>query len=433
MNANEKYGSGKWQFGVRMMLIVILVFAIGLGWLSYRRARNSDQLKRVLDDAGPEKVEVAEVSDPPPNNWVSKLLANSASKPIELRFFGLSKQQCEDLQQNLATDQIKSLSLVTYHPDNKFFNGLWRVDNDVPESSRFPRNMDEPFTSEHSPMFFEHWPSLERLVIRDTAIPEAWFELMSSLPKLQEVVISGGLCNVEPEHFANVKTLKRMVLCHRGITSDRLADLKKLMPQVHIDLLGSFESRLKSDNAAPLSRHDEDLYQRMKKLLAEIDAEIVKAGGTNTVPGPPSTEAQIAKLEIELGSPLPPSLRAFYEVSDGWPKAPCLIWDGIGSTEKLLERYSGRLALAFRPNEYDFTPLGFDQFANPNGLPIANDRGLLIHNDRMCHLDPGGEGGPWGQQEFDLFGCLEQVLANLRANRDVEIYKGRIHVYVDLK
>lgn len=56
----------------------------------------------------------------------------------------------------------------------------------------------------------------------------------------------------------------------------------------------------------------------------ELPPEVVSSGWLGF---PPATEAEIAAAETRLGKRLPPSLRSFYTVSNGWRIVGCFIYD----------------------------------------------------------------------------------------------------------
>lgn len=59
-------------------------------------------------------------------------------------------------------------------------------------------------------------------------------------------------------------------------------------------------------------------------LLGNVSAEVVASGWLGY---PPATEAQIAAAEARIGKRLPPSYRAFLEVSNGWRVLGHFHWD----------------------------------------------------------------------------------------------------------
>ena len=87
---------------------------------------------------------------------------------------------------------------------------------------------------------------------------------------------------------------------------------------------------------------------------------------------------------------------------------------------------------AYRPDRYDFDGR-FDQWANPNAIPINSDYGFHINRDRLNSLDPGGESGPMAMSnEHDMFSLMEALLAELN---DPEKYakskEGKVTVWGD--
>lgn len=169
--------------------------------------------------------------------------------------------------------------------------------------------------------FFATWNNLRSLEIRDTIFPETWSQEISRLSNLEHVVISGGSCNLQPEAFAGCKSLKVLKLANRGIDSTRLGELKRLLPDVEILLLASFDEPFEFDeDQGSLSAHDPAAFASMKSSLDRLHATL----GSLDPPArnqfcPPATEVQIAAFEHQFGVPLHPSLRALFEIHNGQP------------------------------------------------------------------------------------------------------------------
>ena len=430
----------KLNFSLRAMFVLVTLFAIGFGWIYYVRGRNSDALNEFLNQLGPAHVTVTN-GDDAKEGWWAGLSGNKSARPRSIRVFGLTNGAAARIRHNKATDRMEELQLIHYAASNPFFAGrtvIGETGEFDPPLNEIHNNGGKPPFDSDCPMFFENWP-IKRLVIRDCKLPTSWLDKMKTLTSLEEVVVSGGLCNIEPESFSELPNLKRLVLCHRGVGSAKLEQLQAAMPKVQIDLLGSFETKFQFADQKCLSEHHAENHQEMKELLERINQLMVEAGGTNKAPGPPATEAEIFKLEQTIGVPLPPSLRALVEVSNGWPESPVFYWNGFRSTDQIISDYKERMGYVYKPDEYDFNLLEFDQFANPNAVPFNESVGVYVCRDELCGLDLGGESGPWAyNQKMDLFHVFEWVLLEM-TNKKFEVYTPRkepntkrITTYLDL-
>ena len=426
------------RMSLRAAIVLVTLCAVFFAWVAWKRNRASDRLDAEIAHAGPALVESVNSGDAPSEDWWAKLLADTSPRPGELKFYkAVDNELANTLASSQATDQIHSLMLVKYSSSNSFFKGrsvLGPPGEFDPDMGDRRSDVDQPFFSADCPLFFKSWPTLERLVIRDVAVPVSWFSEFNSLPALKEIVISGGLCNFDPESLQGIPTLERAVFCRRGITQQQLEQLREKMPHVTFEVLGCFETKYQhseTEKSQTLSRHDPEAYKRMKELLDRVNEAIVAAGGDNTHPGTPATVEEIAALEHCIGVPLPKSLRAFYEVTNGWKKAPMFIWNGIRSTQKVADDYRDRMGYVYKPDEYDFAEFKFDQFANPNAIPINDEEGMHFNQDRLCHLDLGGESGPYRyDNEHDLFSAFESVLKEM-AEKKFDNYKGHVHSWVE--
>jgi cell wall assembly regulator SMI1 len=73
------------------------------------------------------------------------------------------------------------------------------------------------------------------------------------------------------------------------------------------------------------------------QLLSELSVSLIENGGNLPISAaaqqsrwlgyPPAQPADIADAEARLGRPLPPSLRDFYLISNGWGPFGCFIWN----------------------------------------------------------------------------------------------------------
>ena len=429
----------KIKLSLRVAIVLLTLCAVFLAWLAWNRNRNSDRLQAVLEKVGPENVDVTNSGIEPDDGWWENLLADTSPRPGELRFFSVSNELADLLAASQATDQITSLTLVHYSKNNAFFNGRTVIGDsgefDPPLSNK-SNSGDQPFVADDCNMFFKAWQNLERLVIRDVALPSSWLSEFKSMPALKELVVSGGLCNFDPACLNEIATLEHVVFCQRGVTQLQLEQLRDQMPDVRFEVFGCFETRYEYSEAAQaetLSVHDPEAYERMKELLDSVNKAIVTAGGGNTHPATTATTDEIARLERELGVPLPKSLRAFYEVTNGWQKAPIFIWNGIRTTQDVADDYHSRMDLVYKPDEYDFTGFKFDQFANPNAIPINDAEGIHFNEDRLCRLDPDGESGPSAYDTaHDLYLVFEKVLKELERKK-FETYKKQVTVWVDFQ
>lgn len=420
------------RFSLRAIFVVIAIAGIALGWLTWTRGRNSDRLAQAIQSMGETKIAAKYASETLLENpWLAKVTGDTSERPQELRLFKVPKHFGEMLKRSRATDQITELSFVRYVDGNHFFSGHTRFgDQTEPILQKRKLKPDEASIAEDCPMFFAKWPKLERIMFRDTKIPENWRKQMGSLSQVKEIVISGGNCNLKPEDLASISSLESLVLAHQGVTRSRLEDLELLMPKTDIWLCGSFDSKHEFKIGEGLSEHDPVLYQKMKTLISQINEAIKAAGGDNIAANPPATEAEIAELEQTISVPLPPSLRAFYEVTNGWQNAPIFGWVGIRSTQETASDFRGRTHYAYRPDQYNFDGR-FDQWANPNAIPINSHYGFNLSNDRLNSLDPGGESGPSALSvELDMFSLLEALQLELKdPKKSAKSKEGKVKIW----
>jgi hypothetical protein len=95
---------------------------------------------------------------------------------------------------------------------------------------------------------------------------------------------------------------------------------------------------------ALLDRLSRDLLAD-EAVAAELPSEVVDRGWLGFEP---ASEPAIAQVEIRLNTALPPSLRSFYAVTNGWRTVGCFIWNVLPVEELgwLNERELGLFELA---------------------------------------------------------------------------------------
>lgn len=414
----------RFRFGLKSILLLMTCLAIVMAWVAFHRSRNSNQLVQALEAVGNAEVEFA-TELPGNEDRFSKMMANTAPKPTQIRLHRVRDSLAQTLATSFATDKISQLDLVQYAENHWCFDGFSsNFDNADPsmEFKRLPEGV--PFASDNSPTFFRDWPSLKRIVIRDVVLPKNWIEDIGSLKTVEEVIVSGGHCNIEPESFVGMKSLKVVTLCNRGITTNRLNSLKRAMPQVRFRIQGSFDSPYVFGPDDSLSEHDPQAFQKMKKLLHGIDKELERLNSKVRLIGKPATQQKIAEMERELGMPLPRSLRAFYEVTNGWEEINFFLYHaGIHSIEDAVSEFKERASFIFEPDKYEFSYGRYFYYSDPTVIPLNFYSGIWSDRDLICRLDPGGESGPSGyNQDYDLFRYFEEVLRQLKSQDHLDFW-----------
>jgi len=405
---------GRFRISLRAALGVTAVIGIFFGWTSWQRQRNSIHLKQHLDRLDDDCAEIKYDFEMihTVRQFRDEWLGDTGPRPTNLRLFRVPTSTAKLLNNSNATDQIKTLELVQYADSNPFFDGNSNHGfHEEPTMEHRKLKPNEAFCSNDCPMFFEDWERLEQIILRDVVIPAQWHDRFNRLGSVKKVIISGGLCNLEPESLVGMPKLEQVILANRGISSSRLAKLKEAMPGIEITLLGSFDSDFSFQGTEGLSQHDPQDYERMKSLVSGIK-ELIPGYALKKLDAPPASPEEIAAMEQKLGVPLPRSLRAFYEVTNGWKG---VFFDHkIRSIKETLDDYWNRRSIVYFPDEYDFTPY-WDQWANPNVIPVNQLWGIEFRRDLICDIDEGGESGPIPRPvESDLFQKLEGILDDLR-------------------
>ncbi len=350
------------SFSLSFLLIIITLIALVTIYVNYQRERGNDVLHRTLAEVSIyEHIEGAVEkawSDPWLGNSNSQVIGRTVSFDPSLidREVRIDRAIASRLAKNLHTGNIMHL---------RFANAT--VDPDAV-------------------CFFRNWKQVRSVQIRDTPLPEPWTEAIKQMPALEEVVISGGLCTIEPESLQNFPALRKLTLCHRNVNSARLEELKKLLPRVQILLLGSTDRKYDyPENSATLSQHDPQAHSELKQSLDRLKKTLqsLDPPAKNSF-NPPATEAEILKYEQHIGVPLHRSVRALFEIHNGQPSAV----DELITFEKLLSVGESignmeieRDAAGELESWYNFDP-DYDWMNNPNLIGIGSSEAdvLYVHN-----------------------------------------------------
>lgn len=155
-----------------------------------------------------------------------------------------------------------------------------------------------------------------------------------------------------------------------------------------------------------------ELYSQ--ELLVTKDDRIKippEAIATRWMGFPPATEDSIQLAEKRLGRKLPPSLRTFYSVSNGWRETGFFIWDvlpveeigWVREREPLLYDLACEAENMLGPIKKDPLGLRLKEYKNEQGTRVK--RALVINrrgDSANWLLDPGNEihekewpGGRW--------------------------------------
>lgn len=389
------------KFSLKTLLIAIFAICVLSAWVNYQRSRNSDKLLKLLDSIN---ANVTLSNTPPDKGLFSKLVANTSMRPEELDLRKLNQFQAKHLSVSLAVNEIKILRFI-------------RVD--LPDEC---------------PLFFDSdktWESLDQVIFRDTPVPQSWINKISKLPHVRRIVVSGAKCNLEPEQLTDSKTIEEVVLSQRGISANRLLSLNDESKNATVKLIGGYDTKWKlgkGEDTLSLSESDPIANQKMKLAIVAIQNSLQKLGAKNRLPLNPASQSDILRLEEITGTPLPKSLRAFYEVTDGWSeKESPMLW-GIRSAKDAATEYRNRCDYWEEENaymSYDFEPFNYDAFDNPNAIPLGFSVGICIWQDRLCDVDEDGEAGPRNAKSSDLLECLLKVNEELQTDPEFPTYDWR--------
>ena len=152
----------------------------------------------------------------------------------------------------------------------------------------------------------------------------------------------------------------------------------------------------------------------------DLPGDVIEAGWLGFEPAP---ENLLAATELRLGARLPPSLRSFYEVSNGWRQFGCFIWEllplerlnWLREAEPWL--FEDALKVESHPGPFKKDPDGkrLAEFRFEDGTRV--ERSLVVTSmgdDALWMLDPGtvtgsGEwaGGRWANWDPGMNWCAE--------------------------
>ena len=362
MNEDDRNSISKPQrryfltFSLSSLLIATTLIALATLYISYRRERGNDVLHRTLAE-----IAVVSILDTPVEKatWIDRLLGNSDQEIVGKTL----KFDSRVLRHEVKIDRSSASRLAK----NSCVGGVRQL---------VFRNVT---VDSDAVCFFENWNHVNSIQIRDTALPKSWADKFKRMKGLKELIISGGLCSLEPESLAGCQSLEKLTLCHRNIDSTRLQELTKLLPGVKILLLGSMDQPYPyPKNSTALSAHDERVYTKLKKSLDQLQQALnsLDPPAKNRFHGP-ATEAEIIHYEQELGAPLHPSVRALFEIYNGQPSP----YDELVTFEKLLtiEESIGNMQMeADVDSWYNFDP-EYDWMDNPNLIAIGSSEADVLY------------------------------------------------------
>ena len=345
-----------------------------------------------------------------PANWLDRLLANTKPTIYEVDFLStLSTHELRRIAKNRAVHEIHTIRFFKSYFDN------------------------QPLLQQDAPMFFRHWRGLRRIVLRDVEIPQSWMPSLCELSSVEELVISGANCNLQPEALVDMPELKLLTLCHRGIDAQRLNEIRNLLPGVEVRIMGSFDTGWTFELDQVLSNHDPVEFAQMKDILDRLQLAIKKK-----VPdldhhyNEPATAQQINALERTLGMPLHKSVRAWLENSNGWSY---YVLNEMHDTTDIAKDYESRKDLQdYDWRTYDFD-LYHDHFSNPNVIPIGPKIGVCFVDGSICWLDDGGESGPSRKLKIENLGhYFELIRIEIEGSTPEELLDGgfkQIYLFPD--
>ena len=401
------------RFSIATLLVLIAVAACLMAYLSHCRQKGRDSLIKSLLKANAELKYIDQADDA-----TQELLAEYNAPLTRMDFF-------------LGTSQ-KPVFEIHFNSDSKLNRETARqisIGNSANAITtlRF-RNAK---IGNESAMFFCDWKELRHIEIRDTHFPENWLEQFAELPKLESLVISGGMCNLNPKHLGKLELLQSLTLADRGIGSMELKRIRKLMPNTEVQLVAGYDSPHAWETGRPYSAHDPEAFSQMKSTFDRLHKILdnMEPPATNKF-NPPATEVDIAAIEFEMGMPLHPSVRALLEIHSGQPG-----WqDELVSFEKLLSanEMTRKYVLLQKYSEkegYDFTPL-FMRNSNPNLIPIGssddNELAVNVVDGSVWEFYSESFSPTW--QLGSLIEYMEMVISELEAGRFEDGHEGKIKV-----
>ena len=356
----------RFRFSIASLLVLIAMAAGLLAYVSHCRQKGRDALIQSLRNAAAalKSIDQADAD--------TKKLLSRYDFPITKwsQFFGTSQKPVFDItfDSNSVLNQQTTRKIAIGNSDNAITNLRFHL-AEIADDSR---------------MFFKDWRELRHIEIRDTSFPVAWLKQLSSIPRLESLVISGGKCNLEPKDLKGIDSLKLIRFADRGITSSELDSLRRLYPKVEIQLVAGYDSPFGWPKDKPLSAHNPEAFARMKAVLDRLHSALdnLKPPATNQF-NPPASEVDIAAVETELGMPLHPSVRALLEIHNGQPtwKDELVTFERLLSTDKIVSNYDLYQDFSHNAGQpYNFEP-HFEQNSNPNLLPIgsSDDNELAIN------------------------------------------------------
>ena len=348
------------SFSLSFLLIFITVFALLTIYVNYRRERGNDVLHETLK--GIASAEVMGSSDEKAT-WMERLLGNSNPQQIVniVSFDPYLVGHAATIDRKMASRLAKNLNTSAIH------------------ELRFVRTTVDA----DAVCFFENWQQVSRLQIRDTTLPKQWLEGIARMSGLKELVISGGLCNLEPESLVDCPSLEKLTLCHRNVNSARLHKLSQSLPGVKILLLGSTDQKYPYPvNSVTLSTHNPQAYSKLKASLDGLKQTLgsLEPPAKNQF-NPPATESQILQYEQFTGFPLHSSVRALFELHNGQPsridelilfEKLLSIDESIGNMDLEMDAAAGVLDM------YNFMP-DYDWMDNPNLIGIGSSEADVLY------------------------------------------------------
>ena len=372
------------KFSLRNALLLISFIAMFTSYVVYHRERGNDRLIADLTESGGSCIfggkgrggarPTGTVTETKPTNgwlkdqWLSLTGGSNQDKIIAVDFQSLTREEPETIFKNPALARRIAKNFNTNLIQDLI------IERVIVGSQCHP--------------FFSEWAELRHISIIDTATPNSWKSGFAKIPKLESVIISGGKCNLDPECFIGNKSLISLKLAHRGITTERLQRLRKQMPNVEIELLGSFESEFNLPKGQVLSRHDEVASAKLKSAFDELlgSLQSLSPPASNRF-NPPATLQEISELESLIGMPLHPTLRAWLELHNGQPspKHELVTCEMLAPVSQIIRDYRSYKSFAHADwiNNYEFIPnfsngtTGNDN-TNPNLLTIGSSEDHLL-------------------------------------------------------
>ena len=233
---------------------------------------------------------------------------------------------------------------------------------------------------------FNQLARLNRVLVRDTPVPETWVRALTN-SKIEKLVVIGDCGKLSGERIARLLSdraencLLTVDICNGRTTTSELKHWNAITGACTFRAIAGLDMNLPESGVA-LSEPDLEaseavsaIVTRLHKLLNGLDPP------ARNEFNPPAPDDDIVKLESLLGIPLHPTFRAYLKLHNGQPSESdeLIAMERLLPIDRIIEDYN-EWNCYFEPEEaeeYDFDP-DYDSWVNPNVLPIGTSEDHVI-------------------------------------------------------